>query len=443
VGVVLYEILTGNVPTGVPKAASQLAREVPPALDPIVAKCVDPDPEKRYQSAAELRAALHPIIGLLESGSFVAGPVGQEAPARINQAMVRKAAGVVLMLLILGLAGSALYALEKARTEQDHQSEIIRAAPGAAETQDFDVAFTRLSERIARARSLAPPETGKNEDIARVQEYARARWELAQAEAERKNTEAVDLARQALQCYVALRSWQPGMVFVPPGEVTMGDATASNVLTLDGFFIDVYEVTNGQYLEFCTQVEGGWRWPPSYNLQEAPPNMPVVDVTFYDALAYAAWAGKQLPTEAQWARAAYGDRTVPDRYPWGSEWQAGACNSGTDEDAYEFAAPTGSFEKDRTWSGCYDMAGNVSEWTRTEFKELPYDPSDERDDPSRFTFGTPISARGGNLRDTARTTLNARFSWLFEEHDSTLGFRCVNELPKEAEDAEGPAPEAP
>ena len=221
----------------------------------------------------------------------------------------------------------------------------------------------------------------------------------------------------------------------------MGDATASNVLTLDGFFIDVYEVTNGQYLQFCTQVEGGWRWP-SYDLQEAPPNMPVVDVTFYDALAYAAWAGKQLPTEAQWARAAYGDRTASDRYPWGSEWQAGACNSGTGEDTYEFAAPTGSFEKDRAWSGCYDMAGNVSEWTRTEFKELPYNPLDGRDDPSRFSFGTPISVRGGNLRDTARTTLNARFSRLFEAHDYTLGFRCVKEVPKEAEDTEGPAPEA-
>jgi len=432
VGVVLYEVLTGNVPTGVPRPASQLTREVPPALDPIVAKCVDPDPEKRYQNATALRAALRPIIALLESGSALGFSPESKPRAGIDKTVARKAAGIALMLLIVGLAAAAIYRLEKTRTQPTASS--LTAAPVAAALepgQGFDAAFKKLEVRVAQARSATPPEAANNDEMAKVVESARARWDLARAEADRKTPKALALAHEALQCYTALESWQPGMVFIPPGTVRIGDAASGSDVPLDGFFIDVNEVTNGQYLQFCTQVDGGWRWPPSYNLEQAPANMPVVDVTFYDALAYAAWAGKQLPTEAQWARAAYGEHPASDRYPWGSEWEAGACNSGTGDDSHEYASPVGSFARDRTWSGCFDMAGNVSEWTRTAFKDLPYDLQDGRDDPSGFTFGTMISVRGGNLGDTSRTTLSARFSQPFEAHDYTLGFRCVKELPKD------------
>lgn len=438
VGVVLYEILTGNVPTGVPKPASQLTREVPPALDPIVAKCVDPDPNKRYQSASDLRAALRPIIELLDSGSIIAAPIEQKPPAWNARAFARKAAAVALMLLIVGLTGSALYAMEKGRAEQLAKSAKARAAPrsgepgGPAPTQEFEIAYRKLAERVATQRSNVSPDARSNEDMARVLEYAKARWDLAEAEAKLKNPKALALAREAVQCYMALHEWESGMVFIPPGSVAIGDDKTSNVIAVDGFFIDVYEVTNGQYLDFCNQA--GWRLP-SYNLQDVPPNMPVVDVTFYDAQAYAAWAKKRLPTEVQWARAAYGDPTASDRYPWGAEWQPGACNCGTGEGPDAYAAPVGTFPKDRTWSGCCDMAGNVSEWTQTAFAELPYNPLDGRDNPALLTFGSLVSVRGGNYRDAARTTLSARVSSLFEAHDYALGFRCVKELPKEEEDA--------
>jgi formylglycine-generating enzyme required for sulfatase activity/tRNA A-37 threonylcarbamoyl transferase component Bud32 len=415
VGVVLYEILTGNVPTGVPKPASQLTREVPPALDPIVAKCVDPDPDKRYQSATELRAALRPVIALLESGSMISAPAESKPRIHVDTAAVRKGVGIALMLLIVGLAGTGIYGIEKTRTQPAPSGEAAAPAPDASgAAPNFDVDFQKLEAQVARARSAVPPEASDNEDMTRVLESARTRWDLARTEADRKNPKALAL------------------VFVPPGTARIGDGALGSEVALDGFFIDTREVTNGQYLQFCAQVQGGWRWP-SYSLEQAPADLPVVDVTFYDALAYAAWAGKELPSEAQWARAAYGDRSASDRYPWGSEWEAGACNSGIGEDGHEFASPVASFVRDHTWSGCYDMAGNVSEWTRTASKDLPYDARDGRDDPSGFTFGTMISVRGGNLRDTARSTLSARFSQPFEAHDYTLGFRCVKTLPKDTD----------
>jgi formylglycine-generating enzyme required for sulfatase activity len=344
--------------------------------------------------------------------------------------------------LIIGLTGSALYAMEKARSEDLKKSAKASSARGAghsaspAGTQDFEAAFSKLAERVAKQRSLVPPESTGDEDMARVLEYAQARSDLAEAGAKAKSPRALALAREAAQCYMALHEWQSGMVFIPPGDVSIGDDNSSNVLAADGFFIDTCEVTNGQYLEFCNKVEGGWRWPP-YDLAAAPSNMPVVNVTFYDAQAYAAWAGKHLPTEVQWARAAYGDKTASARYPWGEEWQPEACNCGTEQGANQYVAACGSFSKDRTWSGCFDMAGNVSEWTQTAFKELPYDPLDGRNDPARLTFGSLVSVRGGNYRDAARTFLSARLSWPFEAHDAVLGFRCVKELPKEGEDVDG------
>jgi formylglycine-generating enzyme required for sulfatase activity/tRNA A-37 threonylcarbamoyl transferase component Bud32 len=438
VGVMMYEILTGIMPTGIPKPASQLAREVPIALDQIVSKCVEPDPDNRYQSATELRAALRPLLEILDSGTALPDrPLRRE---KTGGSLVKRVAGVVVVIGILAATVAGLRMAEKYRKENAAVVE-VDARPGPAPeakalgdvakvAEDWRISFKKLTDKVSRERSSMPPEASIDVDMSRVLDAANARWELAQTEAGQDNPKAVELGRAALECFRALRSWEHGMVFIPPGEVTIVDDGESSVVAVDGFFIDRLEVTNRQYLEFCDSVEGGWRLP-SYDLRSAPGEAPVVDVTFYDALGYAAWAGKQLPTEAQWARAAYGDKTASDHYPWGADWEAGACNSGADENSQGVAAQGGSFKRDLTWSGCYDMAGNVSEWTRTAFKELPYDSADGRDDSASFTFGTLISVRGGNLRETEGAMLNARFSFSFESHDFTLGFRCVKSAPED------------
>ena len=140
---------------------------------------------------------------------------------------------------------------------------------------------------------------------------------------------------------------------------------------LDAFYIDVYEVTNAQYKRFMDATghptPDSWD-DPNFNA----PDQPVVDVTWFDAVAYAEWAGKRLPTDAEWEKAARGG-LVGKQYPWGDEPPDGTqCNfndrdTNTNilydadvDDGYQHNAPVGSFPPNGY--GLYDMAGNVSEW---------------------------------------------------------------------------------
>jgi len=432
VGVVLYEILTGNMPTGVPRPASHLTREVPPALDPIVAKCVDPDPAKRYQNVRELRTALLPIRKLVEGAT---GPVPQalqppKAKAPIERKWLRPAIGVTLSVAIVVLAGLGLYRAELGRRDSlKAYAETVTAAEQAAVSEDattgFDRTFRLWEERVKKA-SQVPLDTEKNEAMKAVLDDAKKRSDMAQELALRKDPKAFELARHALECYVALNAWPSDMVFVLPGEVTLRDENASSSVALDGFFVDKTEVTNGQYLLFCRETS--WRSPP-YDLEGAPADRPVISVTFYDALAYAAWANKQLPTEAQWARAAYGGPGASDVYPWGDTWKDGGCNLGSGSPGSDYAHPVGIFTDDVSWAGCTDVAGNVAEWTRSRFMPLPYDASDGREDTRAFTFGTAIVVRGGHYRDEQHLPMYTRFSLSFESAADTVGFRCVKILP--------------
>lgn len=162
------------------------------------------------------------------------------------------------------------------------------------------------------------------------------------------------------------------MVYVPP------DATLPQ-----GFYIDKYELTIGLFNRFAqatnyqttaeaqgfSMVQDGTRWKKAgvswrYYSQQLSAEHPVVCVTLKDANAYARWAGKRVPTQMEWMKAA-----GETKYPWGNE-DPGTdyCNyapkwSTRGQDGYEFLAPIGSFAKGVSPFGCMDMAGNVCEWT--------------------------------------------------------------------------------
>ena len=178
-----------------------------------------------------------------------------------------------------------------------------------------------------------------------------------------------------------------------------------------------------------------WRLPPDLDPPPTDPDFlqcPVVGVSFFDAQAYAEWAGKRLPTEAQWARAAYGYLRESENYPWGDEWVDGACNTLGALEGVAGRVPVRSFLDDRTGSGCYDMAGNVSEWTRTAFAPLPYDSSGGGDEAGLF-FGSTIVVRGWNFGsqhgDATRPILGERYGYPFRTQSPYIGFRCVREIP--------------
>lgn len=144
------------------------------------------------------------------------------------------------------------------------------------------------------------------------------------------------------------------------------DEIPHHTVYLDSFYIDKYEVTNARYQKFIEAT--GHREPKYWNeLERNQPNQPVVGVSWHDAMAYAAWAGKRLPTEAEWEYAARGG-LVDKWYPWG--------NQGPDEIKMQrqgdYAVPVGSYAPNGY--GLFDMAGSVLEWCLDEYQANAYQP---------------------------------------------------------------------
>ena len=136
---------------------------------------------------------------------------------------------------------------------------------------------------------------------------------------------------------------------------------------LDAFYIDKYEVTNAQYRKFIEAT--GHREPKYWNeLERNQPNQPVVGVSWHDAMAYAVWAGKRLPTEAEWEYAARGG-LVGKRFPWGNQ----APDETKMQRQGDYAVPVGNYAPNGY--GLFDMAGSVLEWCLDEYQANAYQPN--------------------------------------------------------------------
>ena len=226
------------------------------------------------------------------------------------------------------------------------------------------------------------------------------------------------------------------LIYIPAGDFTMGsddggsDEKPIHTVYLDAYYIDKYEVTVGQFKKFCNATGGSMPDQPSSKQGD---NHPVVNVTWYDASAYAFWAGKRLPTEAEWEKAARG--TDGRKYPWGNEWNGSYCNHGSDaspwtdaSDGYEHTAPVGSFPQGASPYGVMDMAGNVWEWCQDWYDKEYYQSS-----PSRNSTG-PLSGSFRVLRGGCwfSTQLHCRSAYRYNliplyppPGRGDYGFRCV------------------
>jgi formylglycine-generating enzyme required for sulfatase activity len=233
------------------------------------------------------------------------------------------------------------------------------------------------------------------------------------------------------------------MIYIPDGEFIMGrDDGADNqrpahTVYVAEFYIDRYPVTNEEYRRFVEETEYkvphyhvSWVDATDYNwdLQaHTPPagkeKHPVVLVTLEDARAYAAWAGKRLPTEAEWERAARG--TDGRLWPWGSEFLPGHCN--TKEEGIDGTSPVGQFSpQGDSPDGLSDVVGNVWEWTNSLYRAFPYDASDGREDLQAEGWRT---LRGGSwMNDSSITCCAARLDGDFVFF-TNVGFRCAVFLP--------------
>jgi len=195
-----------------------------------------------------------------------------------------------------------------------------------------------------------------------------------------------------------------GMVIVPGGAFLSGEK--GEEVELDAFYIDVFPVTNAEYKKFIEAT--GYRAPKFWTegrLKE--PNDPVVGVSWYDADKFATWAGKELPTSAQWEKAARGFEGRI--YPWGNEFDESFANFGH-VDGEDMTCPVDRHDENRSVFGARELAGNVWEWTR---------------DWDKIEIDMKV-IRGGSWADPAAFLRCDRHLYANpkDKYDN-IGFRCV------------------
>lgn len=253
------------------------------------------------------------------------------------------------------------------------------------------------------------------------------------------------------------------MVYVPAGVFLMGspdgegdeDERPQRAVYLDAFWIDKTEVTNAEYTRFmaATGHRAPYFLPKRWNSKQYDhPDQPVVGVGWDDAVAYAQWAGKRLPAEAEWEKAARG--TDGCTYPWGNVWdvvQNRRCNFSDEQsrlgstpvdDGYDCPAPVGRYPTGASPYGCLDMAGNVWEWCSDW-----YSPDYYADAPLRNPRGPESGGyrviRGGSWAYEASSLRCATRDSAYPEcrQFDDGGFRCVlpvnDEPARAARDAVG------
>jgi sulfatase modifying factor 1 len=291
-----------------------------------------------------------------------------------------------------------------------------------------------------------------------------------------------------------------GMKWISGGDFQMGtaeyqDAQPIHQVHLDGFWMDEQEVTNAQFAAFVKathyvtiaerpldpkdypgvpleqlvpgsavflpskekvdldNIQQWWKYVPGANWQhptgpessiEGKDHYPVVQISYLDAVAYAQWAGKRLPTEAEWEFAARAGRT-PTKYYWGSEikpngkwvaniFQGSFPDSNSAEDGFEGAAPVKSFPENPY--GIYDLEGNVWEWCNDLYHVDYYAASSSKNPKGPSTSYDPDEPgvekhvqRGGSYlcseQYCIRYIAGSRGKGETSSACSHLGFRCV------------------
>lgn len=227
------------------------------------------------------------------------------------------------------------------------------------------------------------------------------------------------------------------MVVVPAGWFLMGqdEGPRSNrpqrSVYLDAFAIDRTEVTNAAFAEFVRETSYqavGW----DEKLLEAHTNEPVVGVLWRDAAAYCRWAGKRLPTEAEWEKAARG--VDGRRYPWGDAWDPTCVN--TAESGHEGVLPVGSFPTGASPYGALDLAGNAAEWVADYFDFDYYPVAPDHNPPG------PSAVLDHGLRGGSWASPSAHVQTFFRDSSHSvrpnlrIGLRCAQTLNEQAKSAE-------
>jgi iron(II)-dependent oxidoreductase len=242
-------------------------------------------------------------------------------------------------------------------------------------------------------------------------------------------------------------------ILIPAGKFHMGtnaesaDAAARprHTVNLSAYHIDKYLVTNAQYARFVAAT--GHRPPSDWQHGRVAPDLllhPVTLVNWYDASAYAKWAGKRLPTEAEWEKAARG--TDDRRWPWGNTMDPARLNTyynvGSATNVTKYANGVSPY-------GVFDMAGNVNQWINDDF--IPYPGTDAPAETFQGKVARVLSAqdralkvsdfvkvdkrykvlRGGSWKGDPFSTASYHRDYSWPNYASDFfGFRCASDVTK-------------
>ncbi len=329
-GIVLYEMLAGRVPFEADSSLTVIYKQIndppPPisGISPAVQKVIDQaltkKPEDRYPTSSNMAVDFYLAIGMSREAETIINALPEEArsvhsnvygsspqtassqvpmPASRKKVWIGVGAFLVLGLITLLIGGFFL--------------------------------FSRLTGAVETPVNNETPVTSP----------ASATGDLPSAE---------------------------GMVEIPSGTYMVGSLagddyhSAPQETLLDGFWIDKYQTTYDQYMQFLTATNG-----QSQEILGAG-NHPVRGVTWDQAVAYCSWVNKRLPTEAEWEAAGRGSGPNPQLYPWGEDPAAdGKVLDLPSQDTYE----VGSLPFNQSPFGVYDMVGNIWEWVGEPYAEIP------------------------------------------------------------------------
>ncbi|HKV42963.1 MAG TPA: bifunctional serine/threonine-protein kinase/formylglycine-generating enzyme family protein, partial [Blastocatellia bacterium] len=455
-GIILYEMLTGKVPfegttplavvlkhnTEQPKPLHFLRPDIPEAVEKVVMRAISKKRDDRQASATELAqefgAALH-ASGLPLK---LAGPSLPAATYSMGPALTDISAQQAT--LAGGQPTKVLGGSTAASSRGSNDPTVAMASPLQIRRGGPDVVPEKtlpLGGAIKPNADVLAPKGGVAYVEAPLKKPSRF-YAFA-------GIAAVVLVAVTITAIVLSRNPPPpkpvvappvpvGMTLIKGATFTMGtndpinpppktsDPNAkyfwgpAHQVKVNDFYLDLYEVTNVDYARFVRQT--GRKPPPQWRGGEYPPGeskLPVTSVSWFDATAYAQWARKRLPTEAEWEYAARG--TDGRKYPWGNEWSKQLSNSGEEQRGRPVAV--GSYPGGVSPSGIYDMAGNVAEWVADEANQYPG--SKAKPQPGLHVY------RGGSF-SFPKEQLITYARWV-EFPTATLqyvGFRCAEDVPK-------------
>lgn len=427
-GATLYTLLTEKTPAGALQREAGLqetaaAREVNPDVAPylsiVASRAMSLRADARFETVADFSQALQRPSGrpavqheaLRRSESLPAPPPSRQIPTSTRRKMQQRTMwgllGLLAVILVTGVGimffgpSPLLGGSDEAATATT-QSQVIAALT--------DVAPTVTPTPDPTALPTATPEPVLSETGSRL-------------------------------------VFMPGGLFRLGNDQGAEDEQPSRMVSLEPYYIDETEVTNGAYAR-C--VAAGECDPPATDRASFYPDYygnpeyddyPVLYVDWYQAQTFCEWRGDRLPSEAEWERAAGFDpeRGVKSTYPWGDDFDGTRLNycdvncyrqdsDSAYDDEYGDTAPVGSYPAGRSPIGAYDMLGNVMEWTNDWYDRNYYTVAPDTN-PLGPLEGFSKSVRGGSwlsMRDELRVSVRSFYDP--EEHRANIGFRCARSV---------------